>query len=567
MSTTVQSLPQRPRTFATVVHDPDGFELPAGQKRLIRWTVYVGYAALFAGVAHGLAQALSYGGINILQYFPGLRSYYQGLTVHGVMNALVLTFAFSNGFLPLMTARALGRPLVGWLTHATLYVMVAGVLLAGWAMATNQASVLYTSYAPLQAHPAYYLGLALVVVSTWLASANMFVLLGRWRRAHPGRRIPLLAFISVVSYAMWDIASAGIAVSFLGFMVPWSLGWIGGIDPLYTRSLFWFTGHAVVYAWLLPVYVSWYALIPRQAGGRLISDPLTRLVFIMFLLVSVPTGFHHQYTDPGISMGMKAVHGFLTFVIFFPSLATAFSIMASLEIGGRARGGRGLLGWIPKLPWGDASFTAQVLAMFTFVFGGVTGLINASYAMNQVIHNTTWVPGHFHMTVGSAVALTLMGVAYWMVPYLTGRQLWGRRVALAQAWIYTVGVLIFARGMIAAGLDGAPRRTFMAAATYGRESWNSAGMMTAVGGSIMTLGALLFFVVLGMTLLAGRKGAAPRDIPFAETLTPPSERGWDARFDRIGLWVVAAVLLIVLSYGPYFLTTAPRLLSPGFRLF
>jgi len=80
-------------------------------------------AAMFAGVAHGLAQALSYAGINILQYFPGLRSYYQGLTVHGVAQALILTFAFSNGFLPMVTARALGRPLNTPLLHATFWAM------------------------------------------------------------------------------------------------------------------------------------------------------------------------------------------------------------------------------------------------------------------------------------------------------------------------------------------------------------------------------------------------------------------------------------------------------------
>ena len=54
--------------------------------------------------------------------------------------------------------------------------------------------------------------------------------------------------------------------------------------------------------------------------------------------------------------------------------------------------------------------------MLVFVLGGVTGLINASYSVNQVIHNTTWVPGHFHMTVGTAVALTFIGVAYWLIP-------------------------------------------------------------------------------------------------------------------------------------------------------
>ena len=554
--------------MSAIVADPSGFELPGGQRRLIRWTIYVGYFALVAGVAHGFAQAMSYANIDVLQHFPRLRSYYQGLTVHGVANALIMTFAFSNGFLPLMTARALGRPLIGWLTHATLWVMVVGVLLAGYAMVTNQASVLYTSYAPLQAHWTYYLGLVLVVVSTYLASANMYVVLGRWRKDNRGERIPLLAFISVMSYAMWNLASLGIAISFIGFLLPWSLGILERTDPLLNRTLFWFTGHAIVYAWLLPAYVSWYALVPRQAGGKLLSDPLTRVVFVMFLLLSVPTGFHHQYTDPGISTNLKAFHAVLTFGVFYPSLATAFSVVAALEIGGRRRGGRGLLGWIRRLPWGDPSLVAQVLAMFTFVFGGITGLINASYTVNQIVHNTAWVPGHFHMTVGSAVALTLMGVAYWLIPYLTGRGLWGRRTALWQSWIYTIGVLIMARGLISGGLEGMPRRVFRVAANYDLESWEWAGILTGIGGTLMTIGALMFFVVIVMTVLVGKKGDQPSDVPIAESVLPPSRTGWDVKLDRIRWWVIAAIVLVVIAYAPFFIGYLPaRLISPGYNFF
>lgn len=553
---------------ATVVADPRGFELPGGQKRLIRWTVYVGYFALFAGVAHGLAQALSYANVNILQYFPALRSYYQGLTAHGVANALFFTFAFSNAFLPLMTARALGLPLRRGFLHWTLWTLVAANVLVVYAVTTNRASVLYTSYAPLQAHWTYYLGLVLLVVSTWIASAHMFLLLRRWKRDNPGERIPLLAFISVASYAMWDLASLGVAVSFLGFLLPWSIGWLEATDPLLNRTLFWYTGHAIVYAWLLPAYVSWYALVPRHAEGKLVSDPLTRVVFVMFLLLSIPTGFHHQYTDPGISETMKGVHAVLTFGVFYPSLATAFSVVAALEIGGRRRGGNGLLGWIRRLPWDDPALVAQVLAMFTFVFGGITGLINASHVVNQVVHNTAWVPGHFHMTVGSAVALTLMGVAYWLIPYLTDRELWGRKMAVAQSWIYTVGVLVMARGLISGGLEGMPRRTFRVAANYGQDSWQLAGILTGVGGTLMTIGALLFFVVILGTIFLGKRGAGPDDVPFAETLLPASRDGWDAKLDRLGWWVLAAVVLIAVAYGPFLVSyLPPQLTSPGFRFF
>jgi cytochrome c oxidase subunit I len=431
----------------------------------------------------------------------------------------------------------------------------------------GRATVLYTSYAPLQAHWTYYLGLALVVVSTWLAMLNMWLAMRGWRKEHPGERTPLLAYISVASYLMWLLASLPIAVSFLGFLLPWSLGITQMIDPLFTRTLFWFTGHAIVYAWLLPAYVSWYALIPRQVDGSLISDSYTRIVWILFLLLSIPTGLHHQYTDPGIGQGMKALHGVLTFGVFFPSLATAFSVMAALEIGGRRRGGTGLLGWVKKLPWGDPSVTAQILAMLTFVLGGATGLVNASFTMNQVIHNTTWVPGHFHMTVGTAVALTLMGVGYWMVPYLTRRALFSRRLALASSWIYTIGVLIFARGMIAGGLEGMPRRTFLAEASYTSEAWRLPGILTGVGGTLMFIGVMLFFLVIGLTMVAGRKGAEPADIPVADTLTAPAKSGWEPALDRLGWWVVAAVVLILIAYGPFFLGYEYTPTSRGFRLF
>lgn len=550
----------------TVV-DPGGFELPGTQRRAIRYSLYTGYFALTAGIFHGLAQALSYAGIDILPFFPALRSYYQGLTAHGVANVLIFTFSFSNGFLMLTTARALSRRLNSGLVWASFALLAVGNLLTAYAVVTNKASVLYTSYAPLQAHFTYYIGLALVVVSTWAALLAMLLTLRAWRRDNAGARIPLLAHISVISYVMWFLASLPIAVSFLGLLTPWTLGLIEYVDPLLTRTLFWFTGHAIVYAWLLPAYVSWYALIPRQTGGLLISDSYTRIVFILFLLLSIPTGFHHQYTDPGVPEAMKALHGVLTFGVFFPSLATAFSVMAALEIGGRKAGGRGLFGWIPKLPWGDPSVLAQLLAMLTFVFGGATGLINASFTMNQVIHNTTWIPGHFHMTIGSAVALTLMGVAYWLIPYLTGRGLWGRKFAVASSWMYFVGVLIFARGMISAGLQGMPRRTYMVQAPYKQASWELGGMLTGAGGTLMFLSVLLFFLVVVMTVFFGKRGAAPADIPWSQTLTAPAAAGWERNLDRIGLWVFAEIVLIAIAYGPFFVKYLPgHFVSPGFSL-
>lgn len=551
----------------SIVHDPGAFSIPDSHRRTVQGFVMLALGAMGIAVIHGFAQALNYAGINILTWFPGLHNYYQGLTVHGVLNALVLTFGFTNGFLGLTTMRGLGRPLHGGLFRASLYVFAAGIALAGWAMLTGRASVLFTFYPPLQGHWTYYLGLALLVVSTWLVSLAIFRALAAWRRENPGERVPLLAFVGVTTYAMWDLASLGIAVSVVGFLLPWSLGWIAGSDPLFARTLFWYSGHAIVYFWLLPAYVYWYLFVPHHAAGRLFSDPVTRVVFLLFLMLSIPTGFHHQYADPGIPEGMKFGHAILTFGVFYPSLITAFSVVAALEMGGRARGGTGLLGWFFKLDWGNPTLVACVLAMLVFALGGITGLINASFVVNQVVHNTAWIPGHFHMTVGTAVALTFMGIAYWLVPWLYGRALWGRRLAVLQGWLYFVGVLVFARGMISGGLEGMPRRTFMYGAPYSKPSWELAGILTGIGGTIMFVSVAIFGLVLAGTLTVGRR--EPRgDLPISETIIGPARSGWETRLDRFWIWVVATVILILIAYGPFLLGyLPPRLISPGFKLF
>lgn len=537
-------------------------DFPAAQIWPIRWSFYAGLIALAVGGLVGLLQAVERIDIDLYGAF-GLQNYYQGLTLHGVLLALVFTFTFSNGFLSLTTMRGFERPLASTLLVQGMFVVGAlGVLMAGFAMLTNQASVLYTFYAPLQAHTLFYLGAALLVVSTWLVSLNQLLTLRAWRREHPGERIPLLAFASIATYLMWDLASVGIAVEVLGFLTPWSLGLLDGVDPQLNRTLFWFSGHAIVYFWLLPAYVSWYLMVPKQVGGRIYSDALTRLVFILFLLYSVPTGLHHQYTDPGVPVWLKTVHLFTTMLVFFPSVVTAFSIMSALEAAGRAKGGRGLLGWIPKLPWGNPSVTAQLLAMFVFLFGGITGLINASYTVNQVVHNTAFIPGHFHMTVGTAVALTIMGVAYWLVPYLTGHALFAPRLALLQSWLYAIGVLVFARGQIAGGLAGQPRRTAIGQAAYELPEWALDNWLTAMGGVLMTISGALFFIVIIGTIV--RNVPARVEIPVAESVISSKET-WGI-LDRFGFWTVLAVGLIVIAYAPTFRSLLPaNLCSPGWN--
>jgi cytochrome c oxidase subunit 1 len=558
---------------ATVVALPGREAPPAGaagdvrsENRLTAAFLVVALVALFGGAVTGLLQALDNAGVQVPGHATFVKSYYHSVSMHGVLNVLVWTTFFIAGFVPFLVVRALERPLasrrLGWLTFA---LMLGGLVLAAVPLVGNAASVMFTFYPPLKAHWAFYVGLTLVVVGTWLVTLNLALTLAAWRAAHPGVRTPLAAFMGMVTFAMWTLASAGLAAEMLFLLIPWSLGWVAGTDPLLARVLFWFTGHPIVYFWLLPAYMSWYTLVPRQAGGRLFSDPLARASFVLFLVLSTPLGFHHQYTDPGVHEGWKLVHAFLTFAVFFPSLLTFFNVVASLEDGARRRGGRGWVAWFGRLPWGDPVVAAQVGAMLMFAFGGIGGLVNASFSLNLLVHNTAWIPGHLHLTVGTAVTLSFMGITYWLVPLLRGRALWSRRLALTQVWLWLVGMAIFSNALHRLGLMGMPRRTQITAAPYLTAEWKALLPLVGIGGTLLFVSAMLYFLVLALTVVASRAPAVS-EVPFAEALSGAEHA--PAMFDRWKPWLAIAVVLIVLAYGPSLLRLAATtpLDAPGLRV-
>jgi cytochrome c oxidase subunit 1 len=519
----------------------------AGTNRLSLAHLWVAIIAFGVASAMALMQALSRASLDLPWRSAGM--YYLSITAHGVLMALVFTTFFIMAFGYVVVTRALGRaPAAPQLAWAGFWVALAGTAGAAAMILTGKATVLYTFYPPLKAHPLFYIGLTLVVVGSWCWSAVMLLSLKAWRREHPDAATPLAMHGMIATVLVWLVCTIGVAAEMLLQLIPWSLGLTATVDPILARTLFWYFGHPLVYFWLLPAYVIWYTVAPRIAGGKLFSDPLARLVFVLFILLSTPVGFHHQLLDPGVPASWKLLHTILTFGILFPSFVTAFTVTASFEVAGRARGATGLLNWIPRLPWGDPLVASVLLAMLLFAIGGIGGAINAAFGMNAVVHNTAWIQGHFHLTVGSAAALTFMGACYWLLPRLTGRDLELGLLAKVQPYLWFLGMVLFSFSNHITGLMGMPRRVYDA--SYGDHpaalSWHWLTHVSAVGGLVLFASAAFFMMVMVGTALAGAKRSA-EPIVWAEPLDgPPARRGI---FDRFGLWAVVAVVLVVIAYA------------------
>ncbi len=522
------------------------------EDRFTKITMIISFLMLPLGGLFGILQ--------LLKRTPGFpdpvsdSTYYTILTGHGVVLAIVFTTFFIMGISAYIVSRELKTNFSRLVLNGSLALTLLGTVLAAVAILSGRAKVLYTFYPPMSGSPLFYIGAALLVIGTWVFMFDVFRIIISWKRANPDYRIPVATYGILTTWVIWLVATPPVAIEVVLMLIPMSLFGMS-VDVLLARTLFWWFGHPLVYFWLLPAVSLWYYAIPRVLGVPLFSETMAKVAYILYMIASTPVGLHHQFVDPGISPILKLLHTFTTFVVATPSMLTAFNILATLERAGRARGGKGLVGWIFKLPWGSLAFSGLMLPIILFANGGITGIINASFQLNTVVHNTTWIVGHFHLTVGGATALTFIAAMLILAREMMGKEIVAPWLAVAGFYMWTVGQTIFSIGYYIAGIEGAPRRT--SDLSYGGlapSDWIPWLQIGAIGGIVFWIGGVVLVGVIAATLLWGKRVTISSDrlLDFEGTQIRRVENGKYV-LEEVRFWIIATIVIAILGYvGPLY---------------
>ncbi|CCE22983.1 b(o/a)3-type cytochrome-c oxidase subunit 1 [Methylotuvimicrobium alcaliphilum] len=519
--------------------------IDAVTKKLAFCHLWVAFGAFLLACFMGEYQVLERSG-----FIPAIESpsvYFASVSTHGVLMAFVLTTFFIMGFGYVVATTSLKQPIWNpqW-AWAGFGISSFGTVLAAIPLLTGKASVLYTFYPPIIGHWMFYVGATLLIVGSWLWCVIMIMMMREWKKANPGAPVPLAMFATAGNALLWLWTSAGVALEVLFQLIPMALGWMDTLDPGLARTLFAWTLHPIVYFWLIPAYTAFYVFVPKQAGGYLFSDEIARAAFVVLIVFALPIGFHHLYMDPEQAKGWKLLHGVGTFVVSLPTFITGFTVIASLEIAGRLRGGKGLFGWIGSLPWRNPMVLSVILSLLMLILGGFGGLVNASYAMNAMIHNTAWVPGHFHLIFAGTTVIMYFAIAYYLWPIMAGKPLFSKDMALVQLWTWFIGMTILTTPWHVLGLLGQPRR--ISGVEYNSLltlAWDPYELAMIFGGLVMLGSACLFVYNLAMTHRS--QEVFEGEIEYAEPIHPVIDL--PEYLNDFTLWNKVIAGLMALSFG------------------
>ena len=239
------------------------------------------------------------------------------------------------------------------------------------------------------------------------------------------------------------------------------------------------------------------------------------------------------------------------------SMIHGLTIPGAIEVAQRAKGyNKGLFEWLRKAPWGDPVFSGVFISIIGFGFlGGISGVMMGTEQLNMLIHNTIYVPGHFHATIVVGTTLTFMALTYFLIPVLFRREMIVPGLAKIQPYLFGLSMYFFCLVMMGAGTLGVSRRHWdmaLSGAALGYE-WPGAaylmmGLVGIAGVAAIVGGGLYIYITVG-SLLWGKKldagKVSPTFTPIPRTARSAAAQTYgSAGFAAPGTFVLAMVFLV-----------------------
>ncbi|MBL8242580.1 MAG: cbb3-type cytochrome c oxidase subunit I [Rhodanobacteraceae bacterium] len=487
-------------------------------------------------------------------------TFYKVLTAHGIDMLIFWIIFFEIAVLYFCSSTLLrcrlATPKIAWLAFA---LMVIGAVVNNVAVYQGGSSVMMTSYVPMMAAPSFYLGLILFAVG---ALIGCFVFLGtlvvaKREKTYQGS-VPLVTFgaITACIIAVFTIVSGAIILIPTFLM---SVGVIEHVDALIYRTIWWAFGHSSQQINVAAHISIWYAVAAIAFGAKPMSERVSRGAFLLYILFLQLASAHHLLADPGVSTEWKVVN--TSYFMYFAVLASmihGLTIPGAMEVAQRAKGyNKGLFEWLRKAPWGNPTFSGVFISIIGFGFlGGISGVMMGTEQLNMIIHNTIYVPGHFHATVVVGTTLSFMALTYFLIPVLFKREMINPGLAKWQPYLFGFSMYFFCLVMMGAGTLGVSRRHWDMAFSGNALAyeWPGAaylmmGLVGIAGIAAIVGGAIYIYITVG-SLLWGKKlesGASSKEttpIPLQIPSSVAVQTYGSMGFAAPGTFVLAMVFLV-----------------------
>jgi cytochrome c oxidase subunit 1 len=528
-----------------------GLRVNRSAEGLIKANAVAAVVFLMIGGLFGLSVALTrWPAVHLLP----ADWFYLALTAHGLDVLLVWIIFFEMAVLYFASAVLLNSRLAAprW-AWAQFALMLIGAVMTNVAVLQGSSSVMFTSYPPLLAAPHFYLGLVLFAVGALIGCAVFFgtLVIARDEKTYQGS-IPLVTFgaLTAAIIAVFTLASGAI------ILIPtflWSVGIIGTVDPLMYKLIWWGMGHSSQQINVSAHVAVWYAIGAMVLGAKPISEKVSRMAFLLYILFLQLASAHHMLVEPGLGSSWKIFNtSYAMYLAVLGSMIHGLTVPGSLEVAQRAKGfDSGLFQWLRKAPWSNPAFAGMFLSLVLFGFlGGISGVVMGTAQINLIMHNTLYVPGHFHATVVAGTTLAFMALTYLVIPLIFRREVMFKRVAQAQPYIFALGVAGISLFMMGAGTLGVPRRhwdiTFADALSQVQYS-PAAFLMLALNGlsAVMAaLGGAMYVFVVVASVLFGRKIGDTEAVPLGP-VSGASSAAAVARYGSAGTLKIPGTVVLV----------------------